>query len=77
VSKWIGHSILVSGRHYANLIPDTLFAEAAGLAKGKVAQKAAQSLTEMSGNEVKVEKKGLRKKHLTPLIAVTCGNLQG
>lgn len=25
VSKWIGHSIVISGRHYANSIPDELF----------------------------------------------------
>ncbi len=30
VSKWIGHSILVSGRHYANSVPDELFDRAAG-----------------------------------------------
>jgi len=30
VSRWIGHSIVVSGRHYANAIPDELFAQAAG-----------------------------------------------
>ncbi len=29
VSKWIGHSILVSGRHYANSVPDELFDRAA------------------------------------------------
>lgn len=29
VSKWIGHSIVVSGKHYANSIPDELFARAA------------------------------------------------
>ena len=29
VSKWIGHSILVSGRHYANSGPDELFDRAA------------------------------------------------
>ncbi len=34
VSKWIGHSITVSGRHYANDVPDELFT--------KAAQKAAQ-----------------------------------
>lgn len=28
VSKWIGHSIVVSGWHYANAIPDELFARA-------------------------------------------------
>ena len=31
VSKWIGHSITVSGRHYANDVPDELFAKAAGM----------------------------------------------
>ena len=30
VSRWIGHSITVSGRHYANAIPDELFERAAG-----------------------------------------------
>ncbi|MFN0012134.1 MAG: tyrosine-type recombinase/integrase [Phycisphaerales bacterium] len=30
VSRWIGHSITVSGRHYANAIPDDLFDRAAG-----------------------------------------------
>jgi len=29
VSKWIGHSITVSGRHYANAVPDELFDRAA------------------------------------------------
>ena len=31
VSKWIGHSITVSGRHYANAVPDELFDRAAGV----------------------------------------------
>ncbi len=30
VSKWIGHSIAISGRHYANAVPDELFDKAAG-----------------------------------------------
>jgi integrase len=29
VSQWIGHSIVVSGKHYANRVPDELFARAA------------------------------------------------
>lgn len=29
VSKWIGHSITISGRHYANAVPDELFDKAA------------------------------------------------
>lgn len=31
VSKWIGHSITVSGRHYANAVPDELFDAAAAV----------------------------------------------
>ena len=38
VSKWIGHSITVSGRHYANAVPDELF--------DKAAQNTAQKLHE-------------------------------
>jgi len=34
VSKWIGHSITVSGRHYANDVPDELFRQAAGVPGG-------------------------------------------
>lgn len=30
VSKWIGHSIIVSGKHYANAVPDELFDRAVG-----------------------------------------------
>ena len=40
VSKWIGHSITVSGRHYANAVPDELF--------DKAAQNTAQKLHETS-----------------------------
>ncbi|MFO0828098.1 MAG: tyrosine-type recombinase/integrase [Phycisphaerales bacterium] len=36
VSKWIGHSITVSGRHYANAVPDELFARAAKRAASQV-----------------------------------------
>ena len=38
VSKWIGHSITVSGWHYANAVPDELF--------DKAAQNTAQKLHE-------------------------------
>lgn len=30
VSKWIGHSITVSGKHYTNGVPEELFAQASG-----------------------------------------------
>jgi len=43
VSKWIGHSITVSGRHYANSIPDELFDAVAG---GNAAQNPAQHAAE-------------------------------
>ncbi len=30
VSRWIGHSIEISGKHYTNAVPDELFDQAAG-----------------------------------------------
>jgi len=59
VSKWIGHSITVSGKHYANAVPDELFDRAAGLvlatsrhASENSAQRQAQRKgAEMSGTE--------------------------
>ena len=41
VSKWIGHSITVSGKHYANLVPDELFDKVA-TSVPQAAQNAAQ-----------------------------------
>jgi len=53
VSKWIGHSITVSGRHYANDVPDELFDRATMVAERRgpngvleVAQNAAQQAAE-------------------------------
>jgi integrase len=40
VSKWIGHSITVSGKHYANDVPDVLFEKAAQKAAHNPAQQA-------------------------------------
>ena len=42
VSLWIGHSITVSGKHYANSVPDELFEKVAKSGRSKTAQKAAQ-----------------------------------
>jgi integrase len=45
VSKWIGHSITISGRHYANDVPDELFVRAADMgdkAEASSAQRQAQ-----------------------------------
>jgi len=56
VSKWIGHSITVSGRHYANDVPDELFERAAGIegdGANSAQQNAQQKAHETSGNGVK------------------------
>ena len=53
VSLWIGHSMTVSGRHYANNVPDELFARAAGLgdgAKSSAHHNAHMKLHETVGN---------------------------
>jgi len=44
VSKWIGHSIAISGKHYANAVPDELFDRAAsvGVSAPTGAQRQAQ-----------------------------------
>ncbi len=65
VSKWIGHSIAVSGRHYANMVPDELYERMAGArveedAK-RAAHKAAQQPTETACNDLKAEKLALGK----------------
>jgi integrase len=59
VSKWIGHSITISGRHYANDVPDELFARAANARGdcGNDAQRQAQQKTqEATGKERKQKK---------------------
>ena len=50
VSKWIGHSITVSGRHYVNEVPDELFAKAAGMASDPAQRDAQQKAHEVVGN---------------------------
>jgi hypothetical protein len=47
VSKWIGHSITVSGRHYANDVPMELFAKAAKI-DIQAAQNQAQNATDLT-----------------------------
>ncbi len=49
VSKWIGHSIIVSGKHYANHVPDELYDQVAGF--GKAAQNPTQQPAVDAGNE--------------------------
>ena len=59
VSKWIGHSITVSGRHYANHVPDELFAKAtiAGDDDHNSAQRHAQQNMQESTRKVENQKK--------------------
>lgn len=52
VSKWIGHSITVSGRHYANDVLDELFKQAAGT-DGQAQRKAQQKAHETGRNDPK------------------------
>ena len=42
VSKWIGHSIMVSGKHYANAVPDELLDRAVRLGESHPVQNAVQ-----------------------------------
>ena len=46
VSKWIGHSIEVSGKHYANHVPDELFDKASKTGETKAVQNVEQSASE-------------------------------
>ena len=72
VSKWIGHSITVSGRHYANDVPDELFDWAAGIATGaqRYAQRKAHATARKDGKEEKTaERDGGR-------ISLGCESLQ-
>ena len=59
VSKWIGHSITVSGRHYANHVPDELFDKAtnAGDDDDHSAQRHAQQKAHESTRKVEKQKK--------------------
>jgi integrase len=49
VSKWIGHSITVSGRHYANAVPDELLSRVTKVGHEQAQQNAQQYPPEPSG----------------------------
>ncbi len=54
VSKWIGHGIIISGRHYANDVPDELFeraAKASAQAAVSAQRQAQQKAHETGGND--------------------------
>ena len=58
MSKWIGHSITVSGRHYANDVPDVLFDQAAATASGQ-AQRNAQRKGHEKGRNARKHKNAI------------------
>ena len=64
VSRWIGHSITVSGRHYANAVLDELYAKASASPTEKAAHNPAQKVHE------RAEKSRLEKRLPTPPITV-------
>ncbi len=51
VSKWIGHSITISGRHYANAVPDELFERAADSPATSAQRQAQRKAAELGSNE--------------------------
>jgi integrase len=71
VSKWIGHSITVSGRHYANDVPDELF-DKASTAGANPVQNPVQQVHETSGNDQKAEDAGNTG---NDAISMPCGDL--
>jgi len=66
VSRWIGHSITVSGKHYANTVPDELFERVAG--QDQAAQNAAQQAAESTRTT---------PKNVTPAGTATAVNANG
>lgn len=52
VSRWIGHSITISGKHYANAVPDELF-ERAAKATACAQRQAQRKASDGAGNERK------------------------
>ncbi len=60
VSKWIGHSITVSGRHYVNDVPDELFAKAAHITPASAstpAQREAQQKSHEGAGNARKQKR--------------------
>ena len=74
VSKWIGHSITISGKHYANAIPEERYERVT-----EAVQNAAHQLTESDGKQVKVsavtvggDAPNAAKTLAIPLVAASC-----
>lgn len=54
VSRWIGHSITISGKHYANAVPDELFERAAKTPATYAQRQAQRKASDGAGNEQKL-----------------------
>ena len=54
VSRWIGHSITISGKHYANAVPDELFERAAKTPATCAQRQAQRKASDGAGNEQKL-----------------------
>ncbi len=70
VSKWIGHSLTVSGRHYANVVPDELFQRVSGQA----AQNAAQHPSERASKAPQAHQTA---RSVSPAASVGCAEVCG
>lgn len=66
ISKWIGHSITVSRKHYANAVPDELYDKVTSV------QKAAHQGPKWQGNERKTEESPTPSKTTTPGTTEGC-----
>ena len=53
VSYWIGHSITVSGKHYANSVPNEMFDKAARYGSGEALHNPVQKMHETPRNDRK------------------------
>ena len=74
VSRWIGHSIEISGKHYANAVPDELFDRATSASR---AAYALQNRPELTGTDRKRKRKNPVLGHLTADGGVVCNGAGG
>ena len=73
VSKWIGHSITVSGKHYANSVPDELFDKAAKSTAREAVQNPVQHPAASARNSSQTQKRDEAHDADNPAV---CGALQ-
>jgi len=73
VSQWIGHSITVSGKHYANSVPDELFEKATAQSQSQAAQNQAQQSAELARTPSQAQEAGPEPSSVT---RVSCDTLR-